>query len=236
MRHRSLICLMLVAVLGSPVLAHAAGTSSGGVKTVYVVKMLGEGVTFVRNGDGGVPVLLPTTLQLAGARATASTPLPGGYRMELAYREPCAGANACVAAEFLAQRGHTQPAGRTVALADGIRGGFSGIQCGGSCSPAAIQWREHGVLYTIAATLGVELKPHAALAAVTRAFVAARPGVGRAPRGLAWAGAARPYAPFIRGLRFPHRFREGAGPASGPAPIRLRARWSRTARPDTLQM
>jgi hypothetical protein len=166
--------LALSALLGSAVPAAGRGARAGqAVRTVNVLTMLHGGLAFVRSDDGGVPVLLPSTLQLAGPRSTASTATARGYTMELDYSEPCNGANVCMVAEFSGRRGSAKPYGRRVSLTDGLSGAYSGLQCGASCSPAAIQWREHGVLYTITATLGVELQPHASPLAVRDAFVAA---------------------------------------------------------------
>jgi hypothetical protein len=148
--------------------------SASGVKTVNVVKLLGAHLAHARSHDGDVAVLLPATLALQGPKFAAGIASAGRYQLELDYAEPCGGANVCVAAEFTGQRGSTKPYGKAaVKLADGITGAYSGIQCGASCSPAAIQWREHGVLYTVTATLGVELQPHPNPLAVRAAFLSA---------------------------------------------------------------
>ena len=38
---------------------------------------------------------------------------------------------------------------RKVTLANGRKGRYLPLSCGGSCSPPSIQWRERGVLYEI---------------------------------------------------------------------------------------
>ena len=163
----------VIALAGGVAQARPA-TTAGKVKVVNVVALLGAHVADVRRRDSGVPVLLPGTLRLPEARYAAGTAGPGRYRLELDYAEPCGGANVCMAMEFLGQRGNASPHGRTpVPLAGGITGAYSGIQCAASCSPAAIEWREHGVLYTLAGTLAIELAPKAKPAVVKDAFVSA---------------------------------------------------------------
>ena len=70
----------------------------------------------------------------------------------------CHEANACLFAVFLAQRGGTL-IGRRLTLRGGIRGAFKDISCGASCSPASVDWIEHGVLYTIQANVITESEP-----------------------------------------------------------------------------
>jgi hypothetical protein len=171
-RRRVITCLAVLAALGSGAAAAQAG-SGRSVKSVNVVRMLGGNIAYVRAEDHGIAVLLPTTLRLEDPRKSSSAVMHSGYRLELDYSEPCDGANVCTAAEFTAQRGSARAYGKAVALADGIHGAYSGIQCGASCSPATIQWREHDVLYSISATLGVELVAHPNAGAVRGAFVAA---------------------------------------------------------------
>jgi hypothetical protein len=72
------------------------------------------------------------------------------YFLELDAAKSCHGANACFLASFSATRGGTPAYKRTVSLTRGITGYFKPITCGASCSPAAIQWKENGVLYDIA--------------------------------------------------------------------------------------
>lgn len=116
---------------------------------------------------------MPSTLSLLDPRFSASSASADGYRLELDYAEPCNGANVCMAAQFTAQRGTTRPYGTLVALAGHIHGAFAPIQCGAACSPAAIQWRSGGVLYTITATLGIEVRRGVRAGQVRAAFAAA---------------------------------------------------------------
>jgi hypothetical protein len=175
--------VLAAAVSSGPATARTRLTVLRKVETVNVVKILGARVGAVRRNDGGIPVLLPTTLQLTTPKGTESAATHNGYRLELDYAEPCDGANACTAAQFTAQRGKTKPYGTAVTLSDGIKGAYAGIQCGASCSPASIEWREHGVLYSIIATLGVEVQAQPGPGVVTRAFVAAADqAIGAGPR------------------------------------------------------
>jgi hypothetical protein len=161
-----------IGVILSPAAARA-GHAARAITTVNVEKALGGNIAYVRAEDHGIPVLLPTTLRLASPKHGASSVVHNGYTLELDYAEPCAGAIVCLSAEFLAQRGTMKPFGKAVTLANGIHGAYAGIQCGASCSPASIEWREHDVLYSIIATLGVEFTADPSKSAVTKAFVAA---------------------------------------------------------------
>jgi hypothetical protein len=173
-QRRLILCLVVVALgSGAGIASARSGRSGRAVKTVNVEQMLGGNIAYVRAEDHGIAVLLPTTLRLEDPRKSSSAVIRNGYRLELDYSEPCDGANVCTAAEFTAQRGSSRAHGKAVALADGIHGAYSSIQCGASCSPATIQWREHGVLYSISATLGVELVAQPNAGAVRGAFVAA---------------------------------------------------------------
>lgn len=169
------MCLAAAAVIGSGVGSAAArgARTTRAITTVNVERALGGNIAYVRAEDHGIAVLLPTTLRLEDPRKSSSAVMHNSYRLELDYSEPCDGANVCTAAEFTAARGSSRAYGRAVALADGIHGAYSGVQCGASCSPATIQWREHGVLYSISATLGVELAAQPNAGAVRGAFVAA---------------------------------------------------------------
>ena len=140
--------------------------------TVRVLHVLGSRVASVKRGDGGVPVLLPTTMPLDTPDFTASSATKGFYRLEIDGAEPCDGANVCLFALFTGQRGgHLY--GHKVSLSHGIRGDFADITCGASCSPPAIAWIEHGVLYEIEANVSIEFHPQAPQDQVTADFIAA---------------------------------------------------------------
>jgi hypothetical protein len=71
------------------------------------------------------------------------------YFLELDAAKSCHGANACFLASFSGTRNGTPAFKKTVSLVNGITGYFKPVTCGASCSPAFIQWKEHGVLYEI---------------------------------------------------------------------------------------
>lgn len=137
-----------------------------------MLKVLGARIASVKRGDDGVAVLLPATMPLPRPDYTASSASPGRYRLEIDGAEPCNGANVCLFALFTGVRGgHLY--GKPVALHGAITGRYATIQCGAACSPASIDWRSGGVLYTIEANPSVEYHPRAAAGAVRAAFVAA---------------------------------------------------------------
>jgi hypothetical protein len=157
-RARGALTATLIA-LGSLVFGVATGASSALRQTIPVAHVsatvnvkhvLGSRIARVKRGDGGVAVLLPTTMPLPTPDFTASTAKKGRYGLEIDGVEPCNEASVCLFALFTGQRGGKLH-GRRVALSHGIRGAFADIQCGASCSPASIEWIEHGVLYTIEA-------------------------------------------------------------------------------------
>ena len=84
------------------------------------------------------------------------------YFLELDAARNCHGANACFLATFSGRRGGKPQFKKTVSLAHGITGYFRPITCGGSCSPAFIQWKEGKVLYEIE-NKGVGKKEKAAM-------------------------------------------------------------------------
>lgn len=163
--------LALGAGAGTAALARASAAGQRAA-TVDVPRMLGARIASVKRHDGGIAVLLPSSLALLDPRFAAGAAARNDYRLELDYAEPCDGANVCVSVLFAAQRGGSLH-GRPEALADHLRGAFSDIQCGAACSPAQIQWREHRVLYTIAGTLAIEVRAGASRRQVRAQFVAA---------------------------------------------------------------
>jgi hypothetical protein len=161
--------------LASAILAPAAAgvaASAHPAATVGVVELLGARIANVKRHDGGVAVLLPTTMPLQRPDFTASSASDGRYRLEIDGAEPCEGANVCLFALFTGVRGG-RPYGKPVALRHGIRGDYATIQCGAACSPASISWQEHGVRYSIEANPSVEFHPGVAGGTVEAAFIAA---------------------------------------------------------------
>jgi hypothetical protein len=166
---------MLAAPAGDAAPAHPTAT-------VAVARLLAPRVARVKRHDGGVPVLLPTTMPLQRGDFTASSATDGHYRLEIDGAEQCDGANVCLFALFTGVR-DGRPYGGAVALRNGVRGYYTSIQCGAACSPPAIEWVEHGVLYTIEANPSVEYHPNVAGGTIKAVFVAAADqAIGAGPR------------------------------------------------------
>jgi len=100
----------------------------------------------------GLPVLLPQKMW-TGLRPSRLFPSggasEGSYSLGIEAAPHCGGANACFIASFNAQRGAKPFFKHKVKLTHGITGYFQKVQCGASCAPAFIQWKEFGVLYEI---------------------------------------------------------------------------------------
>jgi hypothetical protein len=99
-----------------------------------------------------LPVLLPNNFY---SDFDPLYPYGGGskkaYDVGVAGAPDCNGANACFAASFTAEKGG-HPFGRgKVTLANGRKGRYQPLGCGGSCSPPSISWKERGVTYSIQA-------------------------------------------------------------------------------------
>ena len=137
-RCRPVAPLVALTMAGCATVAGAASTP-----TVAVVHVLRSRISLVKQHDGGVPVLLPTTMPLGSPDYTASSASRGSYRLEIDGAEPCNGANVCLYALFTGVRGRRRY-GSAVELARGIHGSLARIQCGAACSPASIDWIERG--------------------------------------------------------------------------------------------
>ena len=126
-----------------------------------------------------VPIRLPATIDL-GWDGEVHASGDGGrrrYSFDLAGAPDCGGANACFLAQFQGERGGTPAFRRRAPLIRGITGYYKPVTCGASCSPAMIQWRQGGVLYSIQAKLD------ASGVAARRAMVrAANSAIRSAPR------------------------------------------------------
>lgn len=160
---RTVATLAAVAAQATP----GAALASAGPGLVAVEQVLARQITAVAGRDRGVAVLLPSTLRLARPVHGAGGPsAAGGYLLVIGSAPACDGANVCALADFAATPG-ARPYGTPVALARRIRGAYAPAHCAGDCSPATVGWREHGVLYTIAA------RPAVAATAVRATLVAA---------------------------------------------------------------
>ena len=94
-------------------------------------------------------ILLPSTMQTDETELFASGEGDSrGYQVVVSTVEDC-GANACSLAFFSATKGGKAYGSRPATLANGRRGRYTPLSCGGSCSPPSITWRERGVVYEI---------------------------------------------------------------------------------------
>jgi hypothetical protein len=146
MTRRLLPLLALLLVLAGPSAAHAA--------PVDVPQALGDELIRVA-GQTDVPIRLPATIDLGwdGEVHPFGDGRRRSYSFDLAAVPDCGGANACFLAQFSGERGGTPAFRRRATLVRGIRGYYKPVTCGASCSPAMIQWRQGGVLYSIQAKL-----------------------------------------------------------------------------------
>jgi hypothetical protein len=141
---RLLVVVLLVGLAGSAAPAVAAPVDVPGALGARLAKV---------SDRTPLAVLVPDTLELDfdGRVYASSSAARRRWSFALAGAPGCGGATACFLASFTAQRGG-EPAFRTrVRLRGGIPGWFKPLSCGGSCSPAMLQFRRRGVLYEIAA-------------------------------------------------------------------------------------
>jgi len=97
-----------------------------------------------------LPGRLPSTINVDEIHVVDGKGKPDGWEISLFSRAGCG--DACFVGYFEAKRGEKvakNDADRTVRLAKGITGYYSGRSCGGSCTPPQIEWMYAGVLYTI---------------------------------------------------------------------------------------
>jgi len=111
----------------------------------------------VLRGRTKVPLRLPTFIP---SYSDEENPLfailqsadPQGYDVELAWADPCGGANWCHIGEIVgssrpipSSEGHRTP----VSLHSGLTGYFIEFTCGAHCDDSEIQWTESGYHYSI---------------------------------------------------------------------------------------
>jgi hypothetical protein len=125
----------------------------------------------------GIDVFLPSKVRVFVKPSRvfgAATASDGVYTFELDAARSCHGANACYLASFTGAKGEKPALGKKASLTGGRTGYWKGITCGGSCSPAEIQWLEGDVLYSIA-TKGVGKKEKATLVKLANEAIKAGP-------------------------------------------------------------
>jgi hypothetical protein len=126
-----------------------AASSSGKVDVPHKFRKLTPKV----KEKSGLPVLLPQKIWAAGQKPSRVYPQGSAteksYFLELDFAKGCNGANVCFLASFSGVRDGKFSFKRKVNLTHGIVGRWHPVQCGASCAPAFIQWKEFGVLYEI---------------------------------------------------------------------------------------
>jgi hypothetical protein len=148
------ITALTAALVAGFVLAVPTVASSDEVRAAATVKVpdLFDNLDEIA-ADSGVDVLLPTRIGTNGIKPSKlfgnGTAEQGTYSLNIGVSKQCNGANACFVAGFYAEKGGKRAYGTKVKLTGGKTGYFKPVTCGGSCSPAAIQWKTGGVLYEI---------------------------------------------------------------------------------------
>ncbi|MGA2469553.1 MAG: hypothetical protein ABSG64_02550 [Solirubrobacteraceae bacterium] len=144
MRRTGAVIAVLACLLGASAGVAAARSSSVNLLAVLAAPL-------ARAERGRVPVLVPTSMN-AGFPAShlyaTGGLIDGGYDIQLGAIPNCDDADACFVAEFFGGKGKLSFPAR-VSLSKGITGRYEDISCGASCSPASIEWIEHGDLYWI---------------------------------------------------------------------------------------
>ena len=144
MRRTLTLALLLLAAL-----APAAGGAT--TRSIDIPKLFAKQLDRA-GARTDVPVLLPSTMRSDFARH-----FPGGrsgadgWRFDIGAVRDCRRATACFVAEFRAVRGARPGGGHRIDLPRGRSGRYHPLSCGASCSPASIEWRERGALYSIQA-------------------------------------------------------------------------------------
>jgi len=103
-----------------------------------------------------IAVLLPAHLPPVLAHAVFPTAQgsPTGYTIRLESEPDCHGNEVCYVGELKAEKGGALTFPEPVQIDKFIQGRFQPASCSaGICSPAAIQWKMNGVLYTAQLTL-----------------------------------------------------------------------------------
>ena len=158
--------LVLGCVVGGFVTAASALASSPNLPSLFASQ-----IRAIHRDARAPAVLLPTSMALDGSHFYASGgPHGSGYDLSVGAVKNCDDATVCFIADFLAQKGG-KVYGSPVAVSGASKAGYRGISCGGSCSPAQIDYVVGGTLYTIQANVtGKDQK--AALIAAAQASIA----------------------------------------------------------------
>jgi hypothetical protein len=96
-----------------------------------------------------LPILLPSTVQLDEPQLFASGEgAKKNWQIVISSQEDC-GANACSLVYFSGYKGTKLYGGRKATLANGRKGRYYPLSCGGSCSPPSVAWTERGVTFEV---------------------------------------------------------------------------------------
>jgi len=99
--------------------------------------------------DTKLPVLIPSTMPGDKAELFGSGEADAKrYQIVVSTEEDCS-ANACSIAYFSGSKGGSAYGPRKATLANGRKGRYNPLSCGGSCSPPSITWKERGVVYEL---------------------------------------------------------------------------------------
>jgi hypothetical protein len=122
-----------------------------------------------------LPILLPNTMQMDVHPLYANG---GGsakeYSIGISSAKDC-GANACFLAEFEAHKGGNPWGTRKATLARGIKGRYTPLSCGGSCSPPSLEFKARGVVYRIQGEFGPAKRNRANLVKMANEAIRQRP-------------------------------------------------------------
>ena len=138
-----LITAALVVAVAVPALAASGNVNVPAKFSKLIPKVTKKSQLLIRL-PSSIHVFVKPSKTFADGSATRNS-----YFLELDAAKGCHGATACFIASFSGKRNGTPAFKKTVSLVNGITGYFKPVTCGGSCSPAFIQWKENGVLYEI---------------------------------------------------------------------------------------
>jgi hypothetical protein len=101
-----------------------------------------------------LPILLPNTMQMdVDPLYATGVGSAKEYSIGISSVKHC-GANACFIADFEARKGGKPWGTRKATLAGGVKGRYTPLSCGGSCSPPILEFKLKGVTYRIQGSFG----------------------------------------------------------------------------------
>jgi hypothetical protein len=131
-----------------------AGLAAAATRDVDLPRLFAKQIRSAKEHTG-VPVRLPQKLPSDFSHHYPEGEAHSGrWTFDIGAVRNCHLATACFIAQFRGVRGGRPGNVRKVTLVGGRTGYFRPLSCGASCSPPSIEWRQHGVLYTIQANVG----------------------------------------------------------------------------------